>query len=103
MEPRSHEDTKRHLPAGAASCLRGFVFLSLLLTLACNGEPPPRVGVVADDRINEASGVIASRAHPGVFWTHNDGNDGVLYAMDRSGALIGCGKVDAKIKDWEDI
>lgn len=27
---------------------------------------------IKDPRITESSGLAASRAHPGVYWTHND-------------------------------
>jgi hypothetical protein len=38
---------------------------------------------VQDPRITESSGLAASRLHPGVFWTHNDSDDGpYLYAVD---------------------
>ncbi|EKX67295.1 hypothetical protein STRIP9103_04201 [Streptomyces ipomoeae 91-03] len=36
-----------------------------------------------DTRITESSGLAASRQHPGVYWTHNDSDDGAfLYAVD---------------------
>ncbi|MCT9091801.1 WD40 repeat domain-containing protein [Streptomyces sp. ASQP_92] len=38
---------------------------------------------IKDPRIKESSGLAASRAHPGVYWTHNDSGDGAyLYAVD---------------------
>ncbi|WP_314415136.1 WD40 repeat domain-containing protein [Streptomyces sp. DSM 40484] len=38
---------------------------------------------IEDPRITESSGLVASRAHPGVYWTHNDSDDGAfLYAVD---------------------
>ncbi|MCL6737058.1 hypothetical protein [Streptomyces neyagawaensis] len=38
---------------------------------------------VKDPRITESSGLAASRQHPGVYWTHNDSDDGAfLYAVD---------------------
>ncbi|MFF9626271.1 WD40 repeat domain-containing protein [Streptomyces griseosporeus] len=38
---------------------------------------------IKDPRITESSGLAASRLHPGVFWTHNDSDDGpYLYAVD---------------------
>ncbi len=42
-----------------------------------------------DDRITESSGLYASRLHPGVVWTHNDG-EGVptLYAVDDKGKTL---------------
>ncbi|MBL1081901.1 WD40 repeat domain-containing protein [Streptomyces actinomycinicus] len=38
---------------------------------------------IKDPRITESSGLAASRRHPGVYWTHNDSDDGpYLYAVD---------------------
>ncbi|MEU3841976.1 WD40 repeat domain-containing protein [Streptomyces sp. NPDC028635] len=38
-----------------------------------------------DPRITESSGLAASRLHPGIYWTHNDSDDGpYLYAVDGS-------------------
>lgn len=38
---------------------------------------------IEDSRITESSGLAASRAHPGVYWTHNDSEDGpYVYAVD---------------------
>ncbi|OKK07325.1 hypothetical protein [Streptomyces sp. CB02400] len=38
---------------------------------------------IKDPRITESSGLAASRLHPGVYWTHNDQDDGpYLYAVD---------------------
>ncbi|MFG2501758.1 WD40 repeat domain-containing protein [Streptomyces sp. NPDC048441] len=46
---------------------------------------------VKDPRIIESSGLAASRAHPGVYWTHNDQDKGgaLLYAVDsRTGKTV---------------
>lgn len=65
------------------------------------------------DPINESSGIVASRTHDDVFWTHNDsGDDPRIFAIRRDGSpiipqwarqtegiLIG----DAQNVDWEDI
>ncbi|MEV6803991.1 WD40 repeat domain-containing protein [Streptomyces sp. NPDC017248] len=38
---------------------------------------------IKDPRITESSGLAASRQHPGIYWTHNDSDDGpYLYAVD---------------------
>ncbi|MER6203445.1 WD40 repeat domain-containing protein [Streptomyces sp. NPDC001586] len=38
---------------------------------------------ISDPRIKESSGLAASRIHPGVYWTHNDSDDGpYVYAVD---------------------
>ncbi|MEU9351690.1 WD40 repeat domain-containing protein [Streptomyces griseoloalbus] len=39
--------------------------------------------VIKDPRVTESSGLAASRLHPGIYWTHNDSDDGpYLYAVD---------------------
>lgn len=65
----------------------------------------PALQVELPARIGETSGVAASRAHPGVFWTHNDsGGDPVVFAVDSTGALLGTVRLpDAANRDWEDI
>jgi hypothetical protein len=41
-----------------------------------------QVGVTPEE-LDELSGLVASRRHPGIFWAHNDSdNDFVLYALD---------------------
>ncbi|MCW7986458.1 hypothetical protein GTW98_31865 [Streptomyces sp. SID8375] len=45
---------------------------------------------ISDPRITESSGLAASRTHPGIYWTHNDSDDGpYLYAVDgKSGRTV---------------
>ncbi|MET8416030.1 WD40 repeat domain-containing protein [Streptomyces sp. NPDC005134] len=45
---------------------------------------------IEDARITESSGLAASRAHPGIYWTHNDSEDGpYIYAVDsRTGKTV---------------
>ncbi|MFD0269816.1 WD40 repeat domain-containing protein [Streptomyces sp. NPDC127106] len=45
--------------------------------------PAPTGFTLTDPRIKESSGLAASRSHPGVYWTHNDSDDGpYVYAVD---------------------
>ncbi|WP_406401371.1 WD40 repeat domain-containing protein [Streptomyces sp. NBC_00879] len=37
---------------------------------------------IKDPRITESSGLAASRAHPGVYWTHNDQDEPRVFAVD---------------------
>lgn len=64
--------------------------------------------------INESSGIVASRQHPGVFWTHNDSGDRArIFAIDLEGNSIlpdtwtgpdeGIQISGAQNIDWEDI
>ncbi|WP_326589567.1 WD40 repeat domain-containing protein [Streptomyces sp. NBC_01294] len=50
---------------------------------AASGPPVPSSFTISDPRIKESSGLAASRVHPGVYWTHNDSDDGpYVYAVD---------------------
>jgi hypothetical protein len=67
-------------------------------------DDPP--GHIALGDINEASGIAASRQHPGVLWTHNDSGDGnFIYAISTAGALLGKFTVTGSLAhtDSEDI
>jgi hypothetical protein len=71
----------------------------------CAAPDPQRTGSLADPAITELSGLVQSRAHPGVFWVHNDSGDTArIFAIDEQGATLheyaiaGAGAVD-----WEDI
>ncbi|WP_339152436.1 WD40 repeat domain-containing protein [Streptomyces sp. F41] len=68
--------------------------LLLLLGAACpavaaDGEPD-RDFTIEDPRITESSGLAASRLHPGIYWTHNDSDDGpYVFAVDsRTGKTV---------------
>ncbi|MEU9800724.1 WD40 repeat domain-containing protein [Streptomyces sp. NPDC051000] len=61
---------------------------SAALVLAVSAGPAaaadtPSGYTIADPRVKESSGLTASRIHPGVYWTHNDSDDGpYVYAVD---------------------
>ena len=66
--------------------------------------PAERVGRIEHAPVRESSGIVASRRHPGVFWTHNDkGNASRLYAINAAGKLLAEFGVDAPNDDWEDV
>lgn len=68
-------------------------------------EPPQRLARVEDTRLTEASGIVASRLHPGLFYTHNDsGGQPRVFVLDRNGRTRAVIRVqNARAKDWEDI
>jgi hypothetical protein len=71
---------------------------------SAEGTSKFRVGRITAAAIPESSGLVASRKHAGIFWTHNDsGNPPSLFAITRGGELIREFPVDAKNVDWEDI
>ncbi len=81
--------------------------VGLLLAMAGSAsaiEPLERVGRLSAPAIREASGMVASRRYPGIFWVHNDSkNAPELFAVKRDGQLVRSYKVSAPNVDWEDI
>lgn len=57
---------------------------------AASGDGADRSFTIEDPRVTESSGLAASRAHPGIYWTHNDSDDGpYIYAVDsRTGKTV---------------
>ncbi len=60
---------------------------------------------LADPRVDELSGLAASRLHPGVLYGINDSGGGpTVYAIDESGATVAALSLDgATATDWEAI
>ncbi|MFF2010292.1 WD40 repeat domain-containing protein [Streptomyces sp. NPDC058195] len=71
------------LPAAALLLLAG-------TAPAAAEDGADRTFTLKDPRITESSGLAASRAHPGIYWTHNDSDDGpYVYAVDsRTGRTV---------------
>jgi hypothetical protein len=68
------------------------------------GSGLERVGRLEDPAIVEASGIVRSRKHPGIFWVHNDsGNPPTLFAVKANGSLVRSYRVEAPNIDWEDV
>ncbi|MBX3415359.1 MAG: metallophosphoesterase [Pirellulales bacterium] len=67
--------------------------------------PGETTGNVEGSDVVEASGLVASRKHLDVFWTHNDSGDSArIFALNKQGALLGTFNIPgAKAIDWEDI
>ena len=64
-----------------------------------------QTGSFADRRLDESSGLAASRSLPGVLWTIEDsGNPADLHAVDTTGRTLGRWRIDgARNRDWEAI
>lgn len=70
------------------------------------GAPPGSVLAfrVGDPAVTESSGLVASRLHDGVVWTHNDGDEGVLYAVGGDGRTIASFRLAGiDTRDWEGL
>lgn len=101
-----------------AAVVSGLLAWTAVLPAAEAGKAPPpkgkqvapgivQIGAIVNPRITESSGIVASRRHPGVFWTHTDGGGPrkqFLFAISREGkSLAEFRVVGAAIDDWEDI
>lgn len=58
-----------------------------------------------DKKLEEASGLVASVANPGYFWSHNDsGNPAKVFLInDKAEIVMTCALAGIKNRDWEDI
>ena len=79
----------------------------LALLAACTQAPPfaQLSGMLLDAKLDEISGLAASREHEDVLWMHNDGgNEAQLFAVGTRGSLQATFQVDGVSNtDWEDI
>jgi hypothetical protein len=66
---------------------------------------PVVVCEVTDARLNEASGLLASRRNPGYYYTHNDSQgESHVFVLDRSGRICLTIRLSGATNvDWEDI
>lgn len=76
--------------SGAAAGVLAGAALVLALAAPALADGGDGGFTIKDPRIKESSGLAASRLHPGVYWTHNDSDDGpYLYAVDsRTGRTV---------------
>lgn len=78
----------------------------VIVSLAAAGPPSPLGPLGQFDRsvLPEASGIVKSRRHPGIFWVHNDsGNPPSLFAIRLDGTIVREFPVAVPNLDWEDI
>jgi len=66
---------------------------------------PRKVFESPDKRIDESSGLAASRRYPGYLWTHNDSGDTArLFLLSPTGATVATVNLEnANAFDWEDM
>ncbi|WP_345701580.1 hypothetical protein [Kitasatospora terrestris] len=87
--PRRRRVRRLHLVRRTAALLAasGLALLPSVQPAAAEGSRTEFT--IGDPRITESSGLAASRAHPGVYWTHNDSDDGpYVYAVDSTGRTV---------------
>lgn len=86
---------ERNLVAHHPLALLLVVAVALALPFAADGKKkhdlPAGVVQLAElfpEEFKECSGLVVSRQHPSVLWTHNDGSDRRLFAIDRAGRKL---------------
>jgi hypothetical protein len=89
-----------------------YYFLILLVSIACKTQTVTsdlfhegvRKGSVSK-KIAEASGLVASVANPGYYWTHNDGENPaeVFLIDDKAEIVMTCKLANVANRDWEEI
>lgn len=82
----------RLVGAAGAAVAAALLVVSAPAAVAAPAAPaadPDRSFRITDPRITESSGLAASRAHPGVYWTHNDQDQPRIYGVDsRTGETV---------------
>lgn len=98
-----------------AAVIVSFLITQSAVVHAASGAYPAKevepgvvqVGLIQIPAVKESSGLVASRKHPGVFWTHNDGGGSkrqLLYGIDRQGKQLAMFIFrGSPMADWEDI
>ena len=66
---------------------------------------PQQVGLLTDESLEEASGLVASRRNPGYLWTEEDsGNPNQIQLIHPNGQIVARFTLDGLTNyDWEDI
>ncbi|MEU9011109.1 WD40 repeat domain-containing protein [Streptomyces sp. NPDC048479] len=74
----------RSLPYVTGSAAIGVAAAVVLLAAgpAASDDSDDSGFTIKDPRITESSGLAASRAHPGIYWTHNDQDEPRVFAVD---------------------
>lgn len=75
------------------------------VTPSCALGAGRNAGALQSEMLLELSGIAASRTQPGVYYVHNDSDDGPrFFAIDGGGRLLGAFSLPgAAAIDWEDI
>ena len=78
--------------------------LAFILIGFISSPKPAKVGRLDHPAIQEASGMVKSRRHPGIFWVLNDsGNAPTIFAVRADGSLAREFPIKAINIDWESI
>jgi hypothetical protein len=78
------------------SCIPAFASATL-------AAEPIEFGKVKPKQLNEISGIASSRLNPRVYWLHNDGDSGKVFAVRANGKLAATIDSPVPVEDVEDI
>ena len=87
-------------------CLTAVFAANLALAIPCKQfQAAVNRGTVSDGRLDEVSGIVASRQNQNVHWVHNDsGDEARIFAVNHSGAMLGEFDLGGALnQDYEDI
>lgn len=97
--------------------MKKLLILLLIVSFSCKKKPNPTpvssdnfenaadLGIIDNQEIDEASGLIASQQNKGYLWTHNDsGDENRIFLIDKNGKGLFQFNLDgASNRDWEAI
>jgi hypothetical protein len=102
-----------YLKTGLAAVLAGVVTASIAVAAPSKKSSSKssslpsgvaQVGTMSHPRLIESSGVVPSTTDTNLFWTHNDGDQPVLFGIRRSGEPVAEFAISGvPVADWEDI
>lgn len=95
-------DGRRLLRVAYAALLVAWAGAGATLAFAA-GESARELGTVKVPGLNEISGIAASHQNPHVYWLHNDGKDGKVFAVRATGKLAGVIDCPVSVEDVEDV
>ena len=93
-------------------------FLLLFIFLSTNTNDPDandlysirfkqslKSGIIQNDKLSEASGIVSSRINKGLFWAINDsGNEAKIYLLNTKGEIVNSWLINGSSNiDWEDL
>ena len=98
----------RRVPADAPAVAPPTTLVAQAVENALVAKPPyvaQKICDLPDERIDESSGLAASRRYPGCLWTHNDsGDEARLFLLSAQGKTLSEIELPgADARDWEDM
>lgn len=92
-------------PAACAHACLAATLMATCAPIATSGPGCAPLGpaVALPDELVESSGVAFSRTLPGILWSHDDGTEDVVFAIDSTGAVRARFQLSLATRDFEDL